>query len=276
MKAKYIVIAFTLLLITFKVDAQHYTATFEDGVKLDYDIVTNKFADSKRFNVMWEGVLLSALSIDQGGYMFGASYCIPDKFYASAHVNFLGGFTGMVDGIYFLKSWDKIRKTSFIVKSDYEGYNIKHYVIKTEIPLRWSWGPHIGYAFASASSLDTMLRFKSSAEIFAGLALFRGKFFSPLLSSGTKPVKMRRTSIFALYADFVYTPITYDATYQGNKTSGVGGRAYVSGKSSFWATRDWGFTYTGGFGFGGTSNSSILPVALPIYPVLGIGLYAGF
>ena len=275
MKAKYTFLLLVTFIVAFSAKAQHYTATFEDGVKLDYDIVTNKFADSKHINVMFEAALISALAVRQGGYMLGASYCEPDKFYATAQMNFVGGLVAMVDGIYFLNSWDKIRKTSFIVKSDYEGYNIKHYVIKTEIPLRWNWGPHIGYAFASAGALDTMARFKSSNEVFVGLALLRGKFFSPLLSAGTKPVKMRRTSIFAIYADFVYTPISYNANYSGEKPSGAGARVFVSGKSSFWATRDWGFTYTGGFGYGGPLSGEFFPL-LPLYPVLGIGLYAGF
>ncbi len=241
--------------------AQHYTSTFEDGVKIDYDIISDKFNDSKRINVFfheWSG------NAEEIGMGLGASYHLPDKFFAEATYGFYPASSISFDGIYFLKSWDKMKKTSMSVKSEYVGNNtIKKYIIKYEIPRRCHIGPHVGYETISFRSTAEMT---GASQIYIGFGFFRGRFLNMVIGD-KKPIKRRGTSQFGAYADLVIASVNYSSDYTGTKAGGTGFRAYIQGKTSFVGSRDWGLVYKFGLGMGGIT---------PFYEIIDLGLYAGF
>jgi len=247
-------------LLTF---SQTLTAKFDDGTEINYDVLKDKFNDSKPLNLMWEG--LSMNNLDGQSYIFGASYYSADKFYTSAHLGLLGGFSFLVDGIYFISSWDKEKTLKFSVKEEYVGANtIKKYVVSHQLEKHYLWGPHIGYGFANITT-DT---YKNSGEIEVGVSIFRGKFLNVLIQNEKrKAVKKRGTTQFALYADFVHYFIDYNADVTGKTIPKSGIRVHLRGKTGFWGTRDFGACYSLGFGTGGT---------VKVYPVMGLGIYGGF
>lgn len=257
---------FTLIALSFPFFsfAQHYTATFEDGKKIDYDIISDKFKDSKPLNILFGETLLSYGIFFEG---LGASYHVPDKFVAEASFGLLPTGAIHAEGIYFLKSWDSPKNMKFSVKSEYVGNNtIKKYIVKYELQRRAHIGPHIGFSTTNHGGGGTNAQ--SSSELSVGFGFFRGRFLNILLSGeDQKPVKMRGTSQFGAYADIVIYMLNYASDYTGDKLSSTGIRMYIKGKGSLWGKRDFGFTYMLGFGSYGTQA---------YYPVLGFGVYGGF
>lgn len=253
-----------MLLATASVSgwAQRYTASFEDGVKVDYEIISDKFEKCKPVNILFGGFICN--SAEASGKGLGISYYQPDKFFASARVGFLAGFGYFVEGTYFIQSWDKIKKTSFSVKSEYVGNNtVKKYVIKYDIPKQKHWGPHIGYESINPFYTEDV---KGGGMLTIGLGYLQGRFLNVMIAGDKKPVKMRGTGHMGAYADVAIYMVSYSDLYTGTKYSNVGFRTYITGKASVWGSRDWGVTYALGVGTGGVSS---------VYPVAGLGLYAG-
>jgi hypothetical protein len=261
----------TLFFVVMTVIAysQQYTANFDDGTKVDYDVISDKFTDCKPFNIRWGGI---EYGLDEShGYQLGASYFMKDKFYSQIHFNLLNGFGLLAEGVYFLKSWNKEKTLNFPVKEEYAGYNtIKKYLVKHTLQRQYYLGPHIGYAYNNIVKDG----YKYSGDISLGAALYRGKFIKVTIQDAvrTKPTKMRGTTQFGLYTDFVYYMITTDSTSSNTsinttKHSNIGFRMFISGKGSLWGKRDFGLFYLLGAGTGGTES---------LYPMLGFGIYGGF
>ncbi len=252
--------------------AQHFTSTFEDGKKIDYDIISDKFNDSKPLNILFGG-FLTHLDANGEDFDLGASYYSKDKFFAlsrlgigAADNNSFTLTSISLEGIYFLRSWDKSKEIKFPVKSEYAGNNtIKKYMVKHDLQKRLHWGPHIGFSFPTHFVASDYYNY--SGEINFGAGFFRGKFLSVVITDDQKPIKMRGTGQFAAYADIVYYMYSYNSNYTGTKYSPLGFKMYINGKGSLWGKRDFGFTYTLGAGTGGVYS---------FYPIIGFGVYGGF
>src|ERR1017187_9981035 len=84
---------FLLLLFAFSSKAQQQTATFDDGSKVEFEVISDKFKDAKPFTLAWEGNYLNMET--NVPYILGGTYYKADQFFITADCipfNVLGGY----------------------------------------------------------------------------------------------------------------------------------------------------------------------------------------
>lgn len=260
MKKIYFLLCLLSVLVVLNTSAQRQTATFDDGTKVDYEILTNKYKDSHHFSIYLGGNTLSTIY----SYYLGASYR-SDKFLINTNVNPFGYDTPKsfnVNGVLFLKEFEKEKDSRLRVKSEYTGSNTKTvYYIKSKMIKSTYIGPHLGYSAGFKLASDDDSTFFTQNEIAIGVAIVFGRHTKyVVIDKGNSPTKFMGTGQFATYLDLLYfTP--------SHNNSSIGGRLYFNAKNSFVGTRDFGFAY--GLGVGTDPFSEI-------YPIFAFGFYGGF
>lgn len=251
-----------LAILPIIVMSQRHTATFENGTKVDYDIITTKFTDSKRFNLRGGAYVVN---LDLHTYLLGASYYMPNKFLLGVHYqpsqpvsNFskLRSGSGVyADALIFVKSIEDLTpaKTTIIVKDVTEGTTRYKYKVKHDLTRRVHFGPHAGYIMhPNPVHRSYGYGFITRAdEIELGFGCLRGRYIKIAAYTDNKVTKLQGTSSLRAQGDFVMYQYTYsaDSTFQYRKKFDKSGiRVYLEGKFSIWGKLDWGLV--GGIGLG--------------------------
>ena len=138
---------FSILVQAQTVAEKEYTATFEDGTKINYSVVSLSGDDLFKNCIAYYGMARDNGLVSDFYY----SRFEKDKYYASATLGFnliqrsIADFD--VDGIYFLSNSTKNYKLPLGVKTTYSGSVETHYNIKTEAEKGRHFGVHaeIGY-----------------------------------------------------------------------------------------------------------------------------------
>ena len=252
--------------------AQEYTAVFEDGSEVDYEIINDHTDAKNRFNIN-----LNLFSFADVSQPLVVSYFLPDAFSLNARAWY---YSAGLDGLIFLSSYEKPSSVAATIKRGYSrGRTLTDYRTEIDVTRKTYFGIHTGYTykdFSGGGSLGALLEEPGFVvhEIVIGLGLTRGKFMEMIVHTVKKPVRLKGTTTFSLYADALIYPIRRHSELSEHTpesineiSTPIGFRTYLEGKSSFWGRREFGMAYQLGVGYF---------VLKEIRPIASVGLYAGF
>lgn len=250
------------------VNAQEYTAVFEDGTEVDYEIISDHTDDMNRFRIN-----LNLFSFSDVKQPLSVSYFLPDAFLLNARAGF---YSGGLDGLIFLSSFEKPNSVAATISSGYSELKVlTKYRTEVDVTRKTYFGIHTGYSYKDYSGRGFVDKHGFVAhELVLGLGLTRGKFMEMIVNTVRKPLRLKGTTTFSLYADALLYPIrNYDGFEENSERSvdefstPIGFRTFLEGRSSFWGRKDFGLAYQLGAGYF---------VLKEIQPIISIGIYAGF
>jgi|GEM_PF-2702061 len=197
---------FTIFVISFLFNLNAHcqniqTATFDDGTKINYEILKNSFSDMKKFRI-------NLCPFYTQGPRVEFNYFHLDKFMANLTVGVPIASSELVgiDGTYFLFSSSKKKMYKMSLKSvhtGYKSYNV--YTVQTEMEKKKYFGIHGGYYYTSGYRFD-------GHAVFAGLGFVSGRYIDIMVHNDDPNVKKRKkrskAAIYStIYADVIYFPI---------------------------------------------------------------------
>lgn len=255
----FLIITSGLLVISFSVKAQKKKAVSKDGEVVDYEVISNDANDMNRFVVY-----IPAMG-DEGYSLLGFSYFKPEKYFIRTN---LIGPTNSIEGTLFLKnlSFYRDKEHKLIVSVKTESDVIHTGYVKESIRKRTYIGIHGGYTYKTYPStfVKHVLADKLTAhELALGGGLITGKFIKWVVFPKGKPLVLKVTSQFGVYADVLFYPVI---KYKGPEPiidnegkqyssyrdliTNFGARAYIEGRFPILTGADFGFHYRLGLGFG--------------------------
>ncbi|MGB1075030.1 MAG: hypothetical protein ACPGYK_02500 [Flavobacteriales bacterium] len=268
---------------------QRQSAAFEDGTKIEYEVLTDRPEHMSRLGIFWGAFttdLVEGLQIQ---------FAIPGKGLVSLQTNVLGAAlygdapdslytqneppaarSFRLRGVYFIKTNDKPKTLGLTLKSESTGYNEQTvYQLEYEVPRTYAWGVHGGIGYRNTDLLASSPYGLTYTELAMGVALTRSRNIALMTSTGKgKPRKYKGSSQMLLYADALLF-FGIEAPHLENQIqmdldnfqpSEAGFEMGWQGRTSFWGKRDWGFYAQAGF----------LVAPARSTPTFGFGIYAGF
>lgn len=224
---KKLIIAIVLILPFCKVKSQTQTAVFEDGTKIDYEIL-EKDGDLRRRMIMGLGFIqygdvINLLSID---------YFEPGKFWVEAKT---GLAFAEVNGLVFLNSSEREKVKSIPLRSTYVGANTTLvHVIKNPLNLKKYFGIHAGYAYKDYNSYQ----FGGGShgafnELALGVGMYKVLHTRYRVQAEKKPQKKLGENSLGIFADALFyvgssgIPSDAESNYET-----LGYRIYLEGKNT--------------------------------------------
>ena len=246
--------------------AQKMTATFDDGTKIDYELV------EKELSQMHHWAVELPTRLDVGYRLLAVYYYSPEKFRASA---FIGFGTYGADGIYYLNSWSKQKPLNLPLKSSYTGANTTttYYARIPDARRTFYMGPHLAI---NQNKWKTDRDSIQGTSIGLGWALTRGRHAKWIIQGRKRPISVRGTSFNSLIFDLNYfaglrnistASQSYTPQPVGDISTPFGVKLYYEGRTSFVMHREFGIHYSVGYSLSANKKAE---------PIAGFGFYFGF
>jgi hypothetical protein len=249
-----------VMLFSRTIMAQSYTAKFEDGKEINYDVISDKMDGMNKVNILISGGI-------------GISYFQPNICFVEAKYSYFGvkGF----DGNIFLKSFTKTKDKGITLMSKSAGYkSYINYNTKYKLERKIYLGIHCGFSNINYSSNPISSYNVKENEVAIGIGITRGFNITYTTHAYKKPKTWTRSRQLNLFADIL---ISAGHTIMNNSNtekvitskdvSPVGFRTYLAGKSGIGRKSDrFGLTYNLGVGINTLKK---------VYPIAALGLYIG-
>lgn len=240
---------------------QVYTATFDDGSKIDYVMISNQAKDENKITID-----LPIMGILRGNY-FISSLSLgdykPGKYFIEGYLGFGAENSGLAlegDILYFLNTTTKPKNMKLDLSTSYdpEKHAVVYKVVTEEIPKEINFGIHGGIAlepFPNKTTVDqygdaSPQTYTTAPMIAAGIGFFKARHAQWYVPASNSKI-LQGTINTGIYLDVLYVPTS---KIQEN----IGTRLYLSGKASFVKHHEWGLYYQVGLIFIGDNTDPLM------------------
>lgn len=193
---KRISLLFTGIALSIAAQKEYSTATFDDGTKVSYALISGEAMDIPKLSI-W---LFDLNSRSTFSAALSAQYTMPERFMSKLQVGF-GKIS--IENTYFFKKMDKKKNYPITIKSESNGTVETKYKINTTLNTARQLGIRFGYLNGDYRN-DVYNGVSARAnELSLGFSIVNTKYYKMQIKDKKKPYgKMGRTSYYVEYINY--------------------------------------------------------------------------